>query len=330
MGIKLIAAGKELPGKIVTNAELAPILGVTPEWIRERSGIVERRWEDKGRVTSDLAAAAARDCLKRASLEPDDVDCYIFATLSPDHLFPGIGNYAQRKIGIKGNIPCIDIRQQCTGFIFASQIAAAFLSSGMHRRVMVIGAEIQSKGLDLSPRGKEVSMLFGDGAGAALFERTPEPADFYVRTYSAGEFAPILHFDVIETQRTPHVYPMSDAEHVYPQMEGRKVFVHAVEGCAQMLGEWLKNNGRSDFAPIDHFFFHQANIRINMMTMQKLGIPESKAPSNIDKYGNCSAASIPILICEALESGRMKSGDTFAMLGFGSGFNYGLMVMKAA
>jgi 3-oxoacyl-[acyl-carrier-protein] synthase-3 len=327
MGMKLIAAGHYLPEKIVTNEDMARLIGVEPDWIFERSGIRERRWVEDGRYTSDLAAEAAKDCLKRAGLGPDDVDCYIFATLSPDHMFPGIGNYAQRKIGIKRNTPCFDVRQQCTGSIFATQMAAGFCGSGIFKRVMVVGAEFLWSNLDKSPRGRDVTMLFGDGAGAMLFESTGASQDLYVRTYSAGEFANILHTDVFDVSHAPVVVDKADSEHLFPHMEGKKVFLHAVEGCATMLGDWLKATGQSDFYAIDRFMFHQANIRINTMVMEKVGIPKDKAPSNIHKYGNCSAGSIPILVSESIESGLLKPGQTVAMLGFGSGFNYALAVL---
>jgi 3-oxoacyl-[acyl-carrier-protein] synthase-3 len=331
--------GFHVPPKVVTNDTLAKEYGIdtTSEWIVQRTGIEERRFAEEGVGTSDLALPAARQALERAGLEPRDLDMIVFATLSPDHAFPGSGVYLQQKLGLcEGEgakfVPALDVRNQCSGFVYSLTVASSMVRAGTAKHVLVVGAETHSAALDLSSKGRTVASLFGDGAGAVVVSATDE--DRGIRgTYlgADGRFADVLSQRVWDIKKRPFIkldgggVGQVPAEDMWAQMDGKQVFRNAVERMIGVLMQACADQGltRDD---IDLFFFHQANLRINQYIAQQIGIGEDKLVSNIQRYGNTTAATIPILLAEAEQSGRLKRGMKIAMVAFGSGFTWGAVI----
>ncbi|MBK7584977.1 MAG: ketoacyl-ACP synthase III [Myxococcales bacterium] len=331
--------GFYVPPKIVTNDALAKEYGIdtTHEWIVQRTGIEERRFAEPGVGTSDLAVPAAKQAIERAGLEPRDLDMIVFATLSPDHAFPGSGVYLQKKLGLCDGdgakfVPALDVRNQCSGFVYSLTVASSMVRAGTAKHVLVVGAETHSAALDLSVRGRTVASLFGDGAGAVVVSATDE--DRGIRgTYlgADGRFADVLSQKVWDIKKRPFIDVDANgvgqvpAEHMWAQMDGKQVFRNAVERMIGVLMQACADQGltRDD---IDLFFFHQANLRINQYIAQQIGITEDKLVSNIQRYGNTTAATIPILLAEAEQSGRLKRGMKIAMVAFGSGFTWGAVI----
>jgi 3-oxoacyl-[acyl-carrier-protein] synthase III len=331
MRAKITGTGMHLPERRVTNKDLEARMDTTDEWIRERTGIVERRWITPGETPADLAEKAARDALARAGLEPGDVDCIVLATLSAQAEFPGTSFFLQERLG--GTTPCFDLRAQCSGFLYGLAVARSFVVSGQFRRVLLVGCEVHSTGIDISTEGRDVAVLFGDGAGAVIVEANDDAADrseiLALRLHADGKYATKLwieapgsgHYPVRMTQE------LLDRKAHFPKMEGRLVFKHAVSRMPEVLGEALESAGvkQSDVAL---FLFHQANLRINEFVARALEIPESRVRNNIDRYGNCSAASIPILLAEADREGALRRGDLVALTGFGSGFSWASAILR--
>ncbi len=332
--------GFYVPPRVVTNQMLADDLGIdtTHEWIHQRTGIEERRYSDEGVYTSDLAVPAAKDALAAAGVGKGDLDMILFATLSPDIHFPGTGVYLQEKLGLtEGNdanfVPCLDIRNQCSGFLYGLSVAASMVQSGGAKNVLVVGAETHSHAMDMSTRGRSVCSLFGDGAGAVVVSATEE--DRGVRGWYLG--ADGRHADAL-CQRVWNVSKKTfldlDEEgrgivqprEMWAEMNGKKVFKHAVRRMIEALMRiCLEHNVTRD--DIDLFFFHQANLRINEHVQKMLGIPPEKCPHNIERLGNTTAATIPILLAEAVRDGKLKPGMKIAMVAFGSGFTWGSAIM---
>lgn len=331
MRAKITGTGMCVPDRRVTNKDLEALMDTSDEWIRQRSGIVERRWIVDGEKPADLAEKAARQALARAGLEPGDIDCIVLATLSAQAEFPGTSFFLQERLG--GTAPCFDLRAQCSGFLFGLSVARSFVVSGQYRRVLLVGAEVHSTGLDLSTEGRDVAVLFGDGAGAVVVEANDDPADLsdilVVRLHAEGKYATKLW---TEAPGSGH-YPLRMSQELldrkahFPRMEGRFVFKHAVSRMPEVLGEALEVAGvkRGD---VDLFLFHQANLRINEFVANTLEIPAAKLRNNIDRYGNCSAASIPILLAEAEQDGALRRGNLVALTGFGSGFSWASAVLR--
>lgn len=331
--------GFYVPPKVVTNDSLAKDYGIdtTNEWIVQRTGIEERRFAEEGVGTSDLAVPAARQAIERAGLQPRDIDMIVFATLSPDHAFPGSGVYLQQKLGLCDGddakfVPALDVRNQCSGFVYSLTVASSMVRAGTAKHVLVVGAETHSAALDLSARGRQVASLFGDGAGAVVVSATDEDRGIRGSYLGAdGRFADVLSQKVWDIKRRPfvkldengvgHVPP----EHLWAQMDGKQVFRNAVERMIGVLMQACADQGltRDD---IDLYFFHQANLRINQYIAQQIGLSEDKLVSNIQRYGNTTAATIPILLAEAEQSGRLKRGMKIAMVAFGSGFTWGAVI----
>ena len=309
------------------------------EWIQQRTGIRERRFAADGVGSADLGLEASKMALEAAGIEPQDLDMIIFATLSPDHCFPGSGVYLQDKLGLCAGdnikyVPALDIRNQCSGFLYGTQVASAMIQSGQCKRVLLVGAETHSHALDLSTRGRTVASLFGDGAGAVVFEATE--ADRGVRGVwlgADGSNADVLAQRIWDIKRFPFVE--LDEEGVgrvpplelFAQMDGRTVFKHAVTKISGALMEALgKTNTNID--DIDLFVLHQANKRINEYVANKiLKVPEHKVPHNIERYGNTTAATIPILLAEAVREGKLQPGMRIALAAFGSGFTWGSAII---
>jgi 3-oxoacyl-[acyl-carrier-protein] synthase-3 len=322
--------GMYMPENVVTNDDLVKTYGIdtTHDWIVQRTGIEARRFAPEGVGPSDLALHASEEAIQNAGLEKEDIDLIVFCTLSPEHAFPGAGVYLQAKLGLEG-VPALDIRNQCSGFVYGLATAASMVRGGAAKNVLLVGGEVHSAGLDLTTRGRQVCCLFGDGAGAAIVSATEEDRGVRWWTLGAdGNFADALNAKVWDARRRPYIEVDEDgngiipADMLWPHMNGKLVFRHAVEKMITSLMAlcWEQKLETED---IDLFFFHQANLRINQYIAEQLKIPEEKLPSNIQKYGNTTAATIPTLLAECEREGRLKKGMKVAMVAFGSGFTWG-------
>jgi 3-oxoacyl-[acyl-carrier-protein] synthase-3 len=299
------------------------------DWIRQRSGIEERRWVDGGVGCSDLALQAAERALEAAGMEASELDCLILATLSPDVFFPGSGVFLQRKLGIK-NIPCLDVRNQCSGFLYGLSIADAWIKTGVYRRILLVGTEVHSTGLQKSTEGRDTAVLFGDGAGAWILGPTEEDnrGVLSVHLFADGKHAEKLWMEAPGSRYNPWLVPEQISQGLTrPYMEGREVFKHAVVKMPAAVKTALETNGLS-MEDVDIVIPHQANARITQGVQKALGLPDEKVVSNIHKYGNTTAASIPIAVHEAIEDGRIKRGDLVCLTAFGSGFTWASALIR--
>jgi 3-oxoacyl-[acyl-carrier-protein] synthase-3 len=327
---KIAGVGHYVPERVVTNKDLEQIMDTSDEWIRERTGIVERRYFQEGiDTTANMGAEASRRALKMAGLEATEIDLIIFATLSPDYTFPGSGVLMQRELGLK-EIPALDVRNQCSGFIYALSVGDQFIKTGMYNNVLVVGSEIHSSGLDFSTRGRGVSVIFGDGAGAAVLSPAASNDEGILSTHlhADGEFAEelaVIDPGSIKQERLTH--QMIDNGSIYPYMNGNTVFKHAVTRFPEVIMEALEQNGYKP-EDVDMLIPHQANLRITSYIQQKMGMPSEKVMSNIHKYGNTTAASVPIALSEAVEEGRIKKGDLVCLAAFGSGFTWASALIR--
>jgi 3-oxoacyl-[acyl-carrier-protein] synthase III len=325
-----ISTGFSVPERVVTNDELTQWWDTSDEWIRERTGIVQRHWVEPGKQAgSDLALDAARVALDRAGMDAAEIDCIIFATLSPDYFFPGGGVYLQRKLGIPG-VPAMDIRNQCTGFLYGLSVADAWIRTGQYRRILLVGAEVHSTGMDFGPAGRDLGVLFGDGAGAAILGPTDDDGRGVLSThlFADGKYAEMLWCESDASANFPRIsHDDLDAGKHYPIMQGRQVFKHAVTRMPESVRAALEANGLGT-ADVDLLIAHQANLRINEMVGQQLGLGADKVYNNIERFGNTTAATIPIAIDECVQSGRLKRGDLLVLTGFGSGFTWGSAVIR--
>lgn len=325
----IVGTGFHVPDRIVTNEELTRYMDTSDDWIRERTGIRERRWVDEGTSSADMARRASLRALSAAGLEAGDVDAIVLATLSPDHFFPGTGVFLQRELGVEG-IPAIDLRAQCSGFIYGLSVADAFIRAGQYRTVLLVGVEIQSTGLDVSTRGRDMAVLFGDGAGAAVLQATEDPTRGVLSTHlhADGRHAETLWADSPSSARHPHVSAEDlDAGRQYPRMDGREVFKHAVTRMPEAVSEALQANGLTT-DEIDLLIPHQANLRISQMVQRRLGLDDERVFNNIERYGNTTAATIPIALAEAVDQGRLAEGDLLGLVAFGSGFTWASALVR--
>lgn len=330
---RITGVGSYLPPRVVTNDELSELMDTSDEWIASRSGIRERRWVDPGTTTSDLAQEAADRALESAGIEAAQVDMILVATLSPDHEFPGTACFLQAKMGLPG-IPAIDVRQQCSGFVYGVSIADAMIRAGNASAVLLVGAEIHSKGLDISTAGRDVSVLFGDGAGAVVIQAadvTDPATDSHILTthlHADGSFAESLWLPApgMAHDSFMHGGMVEEGLH-YPQMDGRTVFVNAVTNMPAAVEEALAATGFTA-ADVDLFVFHQANLRIIEAAAHRLGIPAEKMVNTIHRTANTTAASLPICLDEAVVTGRLTEGMLVAGAAFGSGFTWGSMLVR--
>ncbi len=320
-----------VPERVVTNDELASMMDTSDEWIQQRTGIRERRWVNDGQTPVDLAKAACLQALESAELEIGDVDCILLATLSPQHDFPGTSFFLHEELKA-GEIPCIDLRAQCSGFLYALNFGDALITSGKHERVMVVGCEVHSTGLDISTNGRDVTVIFGDGAGALILEANRDEEDpagiLQIRLHAQGRHAKRLWIEAPSSGTSPRLdQQMLDEGRHFPRMEGRQVFKHAVTRMPEVLLEAL-SAASIKVDDVNLFLFHQANLRINEFVSQKLEIPEEKVFSNIQRFGNCSAASIPMLLAEVDRNRQLERGGIVCMTAFGSGFTWGSAVLR--
>jgi len=324
--------GMAVPDRVVTNHELASKMDTTHEWIVERTGIEERRWASPGDTGAGLAAKASREAIERAGIKAEDIDLIVYATLSPDVYFPGTGVFVQRELGIahKG-IPCLDIRQQCTGFIYGLSIADAYIRTGNFKHVLVIGSEIHSTGLDVSTAGRDITVIFGDGAGAVVLGRATDESSMILSTHihADGTEAEILWTEAPASRNHPRIDEAAIAERKhFPQMKGKNVFKHAVMRMPQAIMEGMQANGIKSISDIDMVIPHQANLRINQMVAQMIGLAPEKMHNNIQKYGNTTAATIPICFHEAIALGKVKPGDLVCFVAFGAGLTWGSVFLR--
>jgi 3-oxoacyl-[acyl-carrier-protein] synthase-3 len=325
----LVALGTHVPDRVVTNEELTGSMETSDAWIRERTGIEQRRWVREGTDNSDLALAATRKALDRAGWQPKDVEAIVYASLSPDHFFPGDGCFLNAKLGIPG-VPALDVRNQCSGFLYGLAVADAWIRIGMYRRVLLVGSEIHSTGLDVSTRGRDVAVIFGDGAGAALLEATDDPdrGVLSCHLHADGRFAEDLFCDAPGSKYHPRVTAaMIEAGSVYPRMEGQKVFKHAITKMPEVVREALQRHGLTP-KDLKVLIPHQANLRIAQMVQRSLELRDDQVFNNIQRYGNTTAASIPLALAEAVEARGVARGDLVGLCAFGAGFTWASALIR--
>lgn len=328
---RISGVGHYVPERVVTNAELETLMDTTNEWIVERTGIHERRFITPGVDTcASMGTKAAQMALKNARLEPSDIDLIVFATISSEYFFPGSGVLVQRDLGCR-EIGAIDIKNQCSGFVYALSVGDQFIKTGMYNNVLVIGSEVQSTGLDLTTRGRNVSVIFGDGAGAVILSPENDISQGILSTHihSEGKFAEELIVKEPGSSKFPRMSHelMDDADAIYPYMNGSQVFKHAVTRFPEAIHEALAKNGYQT-SDIDMLIPHQANLRIIQFLQQKMGLDEHKVYSNIQRYGNTTAGSIPIALSEAWHEGKIKKGDLVCFAAFGSGFTWASALIR--
>ncbi|KRT74249.1 MAG: 3-oxoacyl-(acyl-carrier-protein) synthase III, 3-oxoacyl-[acyl-carrier-protein] synthase III [Deltaproteobacteria bacterium CSP1-8] len=327
-GAKILGTGRALPPHVVTNAYLTTLMDTTEEWIVQRTGIRERRFVDPGTGASDLGVTAARLAIERAGLTPKDIQFLVFATLSPDMFFPGCGVLVQEKMGMD-TIGALDVRTQCTGFLYGLSVAEAYVKAGFYDYVLVIGAEVQSTGMDLSTAGRDVSVIFGDGGGAAVVGPSdPGRGILSSHLHSEGKYARELMAEAPASIEHPRISKeMIDAGRHYGTMNGRYVFTHAVRRFPEVIREALEANGMT-LSDLSIVIPHQANLRITQAVAKALEVQPEKVFSNIEKYGNTTAASIPIALDECVEEGRIREGDIVCLAAFGSGFTWASTLIR--
>lgn len=329
---KVVGTGMYVPERVVTNHDLEKLMETTDEWIQKRSGIKERRFAADWETPADMAKVAALRALADAGLAISDIDCIVLATLSPQHEFPGTSFFLHELLDAP-EIPCFDLRAQCTGFLYSFATANSFVRSGQFDRVLVMGVEIHSMGIELTTRGRDVAVLFGDGAAGVILEASEggaeDPGVIEVRLHAEGKHARKLWIEApgCALKPTRVTAEMIADGRIYPKMDGKFVFKNAVTRMPEVLHETLSAASKK-LEDVDLFLFHQANLRINEYVANALGIPAEKCLNNIERYGNCSAASIPLLLAEARESGLAKPGSLVAMAAFGSGFSWGCGLLR--
>jgi 3-oxoacyl-[acyl-carrier-protein] synthase-3 len=345
---KVAGVGMYVPENVYSNNDLTRYMDTNDAWIQERTGIKERRYGDRlEETTTTFAIEASKMAIERAGLTPQDIDFIVFATLSPDYYFPGCGVLVQREMKMK-EIGALDIRNQCSGFLYAISVADQFIKSGMYKNILVIGSEKHSFGLDYSTRGRNISVIFGDGAGAVVLQPTEKEGQGILSTHlhSDGESAeilamynpgthgnhwtkenPVADFDDAEIGQAFMSHAMVDKGQNFPNMDGPAVFKKAVVKMPEVVLEALNANSLQP-ADIDMLIPHQANLRISQMVQKVLKLPDEKVYNNIQRYGNTTAASVPIALCEAWQEGKVKEGDLVCLTSFGSGFTWASALIR--
>ena len=327
---KIKGVGFYVPDNVIKNSDLEEIMDTSDEWIQERTGIKERRWVEGDLTTSLMGTYASRIAIKNANISKNDIDFIIFATLSPDYFFPGSGVLLQKNLQIK-EVGALDIRNQCSGFIYGLSVADQYIKSGMYENILVVGSEIHSGGLDKSSRGRSVSVIFGDGAGAAIVSKSNDESEILsTHLHSEGKFAEELA--VIKPATTFWIDKIiddgdEDGEGFFPKMNGNFVFKNAVKRFEEVIFESLNHNNYTS-KDIDMLITHQANLRISQYIQKKLNIDDNNIFNNIMSYGNTTAASIPIALYEALKINKIKRGDLVCLAAFGSGFTWASALIR--
>ncbi|RKN78117.1 3-oxoacyl-ACP synthase III family protein [Ulvibacterium marinum] len=330
---KVLGLGYFVPDNVVTNDDLSQVMDTNDEWIQERTGIKERRHVIKGEdTTATMGVKAAKIAIERAGIDKDDIDFIIFATLSPDYYFPGPGVLVQRDLGIK-TVGALDIRNQCSGFIYAVSVADQYIKSGMYKNILVIGSEVHSTGLDMTTRGRGVSVIFGDGAGAAVLSREEDRSKGILSTHLHAEGQHAEELSLIAPgmgkRWITDIIDEDDPEDVsyYPHMNGQFVFKNAVVRFSEVIKEGLEANNLK-IGDIDMLIPHQANLRISQFIQKSFRLRDDQVFNNIMRYGNTTAASIPIALTEVWEQGKIKEGDLVVLAAFGSGFSWGSAILR--
>jgi len=343
---KISGVGMYVPKDVVANNDLLKYMDTSDEWIQERTGIKERRYAHRTEeTTTTMGVEAAKSAIERAGITAQDIDFIIFATLSPDYYFPGCGVLLQRAMKMK-EIGALDVRNQCSGFIYALSVGDQFIKTGMYKNILVVGAEKHSFGLDFSTRGRNVSVIFGDGAGAVVLQASSNDSGILsTHLHSDGESAEILamynpgthanhwtdqklaDFDDAEIAEMFMSHSMIDKAQLFPNMDGPAVFKKAVEKFPEVIIEALTANNLQT-SDLRLLIPHQANLRISQFVQKKLGLSDEQVYNNIQKYGNTTAASIPIALCEAWEQGKIKDNDLICLAAFGSGFTWASALIK--
>jgi len=327
---KIVGLGHHVPEKVITNDYLSSIMDTNNEWIVERTGIHERRWVDPTKDTvANMAAKASRMALERAGLTEKDVEFIVFATITPDYFFPGSGVLLQRELELE-SIGALDIRNACSGFIYALSVADQFIKTGMYKTILVVGAEIQSTAIDLSTRGRNTAVIFADGAGAAILQPSDKPGILSTHLHSDGRFAEELYVrDPGSSRPREERQPeqILDTTTYKVVMNGNQVFKHAVVRFMEVIQEALAANNMTK-ADINLLVPHQANLRISQYIQEKMELPTEKVYNNIMRYGNTTAASIPIAMSEAWAEGKIKENDVICLAAFGSGFTWASALIR--
>jgi 3-oxoacyl-[acyl-carrier-protein] synthase-3 len=330
---KITGLGFYVPENVVTNDDLSKIIDTNDEWIQERTGIQERRHIINGQdTTTSMGVKAAKIAIERSGLSNDEIDFVVFATLSPDYYFPGPGVLVQRDLGLR-TVGALDVRNQCSGFVYALSVADQYIKTGMYNNILVIGSEVQSTGLDMTTRGRGVSVIFGDGAGAAVLSREEDLTKGILSTHlhSEGQHAEelVVKAPGMGGRWITDIIADNDPndESYFPYMNGQFVFKNAVVRFSEVINEALQANNLN-VSDIDMLIPHQANLRIAQFIQKKFGLTDDQVFNNIQKYGNTTAASIPIALTEAWEQGKIKSGDTVVLAAFGSGFTWASAIIK--
>jgi 3-oxoacyl-[acyl-carrier-protein] synthase-3 len=330
---KITGLGYYVPENIVTNDDLSKQMDTNDEWIKERTGIQERRHVIRGEdTTTSMGVKAAKIAIERSGVSKDEIDFVIFATLSPDYYFPGPGVLVQRDLGLR-TVGALDVRNQCSGFVYAISIADQYIKTGMYQNVLVIGSDLHSTGLDMTTRGRGVSVIFGDGAGAAVLSREEDVTKGILSTHlhSEGQHAEELALIApgMGKRWVTDIIADNDPndESYFPYMNGQFVFKNAVVRFSEVINEGLQVNNLQ-VSDINLLVPHQANLRISQFIQQKFRLTDDQVFNNIQKYGNTTAASIPIALTEAWEQGKIKSGDVVVLAAFGSGFTWGSVIIR--
>lgn len=330
---RITGLGFYVPERVVTNDELSQVMDTSDAWIRERTGIEQRRYAEPGvDTTTSMGVRAAQMAIERAGLVPEDIDFVVFATLSPDYYFPGPGVLVQRDLGLR-TVGAVDIRNQCSGFVYGVSLADQYIKTGMYEHVLVIGSELHSKGLDMTSRGRGVSVIFGDGAGAAVLSREEDPKRGILSTHlhSEGQHAEELSLLApgMGKRWVSDILRDNDPEDTsyFPYMNGQFVFKNAVVRFSEVIMEGLQANGLKP-TDVDMLIPHQANLRISQFIQQKFGLGDHQVYNNIMRYGNTTAASIPIALTEAWEAGKVAENDLVVLAAFGSGFTWGSAIIR--
>lgn len=328
---RVIGTGFYVPENIVTNDDLAKLMDTNDDWIIQRTGIRERRYISEGQSNCDMSEAAARMAVQDAGIDLSDIDFIVLGSLSPDYTFPGNAPFLQERLGLNG-CAVMEIRNQCTGFLYGLAVADKFIRTETFKTIMVVGTEIHSTGIEFADRGRDVTVIFGDGAGIFIVQATEEEGQegiISTKLHADGKGAKDLWVEcgdsAIYHPRLTH--EMLDEGRIWPKMRGKKVFMEAIRKMPEVVLESLEGTGYK-IEDVDAFIFHQANLRINEMVASSLNIPDEKVHNNIQKYGNTTAASIPIAFHEARQMGLIKEKSLVILAGFGAGFTWASILLR--
>ena len=332
MRSRILSTGIYSPKKIIANKDLEQMMDTSDEWIQQRSGISERRWVSEGETTLFMATEASKQAIARANIAVDDIDMIVFTSLMTDYIFPGTGVLLQHSLGFSQPVPALDTRNQCSGFLYSLSLADAWIRSGMYRRILICASEIHSTSMNKSTAGRDISVLFGDAAAACILEACPDdsPSQLIDHVlFSQGEHADKL---VLKKPTTNdligriHSGIEKDPD-IWPYMDGKFVFKNAVSRMPQAIRQICEKN-QVALSDIDFVVAHQANLRINNMVLEQLGIPPEKTHNSLDRYGNTTACTIPLTLHEAIEQKKVSPGDLVAFVAFGSGFTWGASLLR--